>query len=535
VTVPDDKPASSAGRGVVYIAFAKLYFMVVGFVIQIRLPALLSRAAFGAFSLVSNIASLVNNVLVTGTINAVSKFAAQEPEKARQVQAAGLRMHLVLGLGIAAAFAALAPVVAWLFHDPSKTAPLMLAGLIVAGYSFYAVFIGTANGLHQFHKQAGLDMTFATLRAAGLLGMAAAGFGVVGVIGGWVVAAALILCVAIAWVGVPGRGAKTTGERFAVRPLVTYFGGLAVYLVLLNALMFVDTFLLKRLTDESYGARADELAAAATRLLPWARPATGYTPDPSALADVQVAYYVAVQNLARLSYQAIIAATFVVFPMMARSTFVDDRDASRRYVEVTTRYSLVFATLIAVVMAGSPTEVLGLVYAPDYAETGGPALAALALGNVAFSIFAIAGTILNAAGRTRPAIALAAVTLAIATIGNYIAIRATADSGHVLEVAATVTGVAMLLGAVMCGVVLKRSFGGFLPMLSLVRVVVAAAVAIAVDRALPLHGKLMTLVGAAVVAATFLVMLVATRELGKRDLQAIRAVRSKRAAQGDPT
>jgi stage V sporulation protein B len=530
--VPDDKPASSAGRGVVYIAFAKLYFMVVGFVIQIRLPALLSRAVFGAYSLVSSIASLVNNVLVTGTINAVSKFAAQEPDKARAVQAAGLRMHVVLGLGIAAVFVALAPLVAWLLHDASMTAPLMLAGLIVAGYSFYAVFIGTANGLRQFHKQAGLDMTFATLRAAGLLGMATAGFGVVGVIGGWVVAVALILCAAVVWVGLPRQPA---GQRFAVRPLVAYFGSIAVYLALLNALMFIDAILLKRLTAESYGAHADELAAAAARVIPWARPATGYAPDPSALADVQVAYYVAVQNLARLSYQAIIAATFVVFPMMARSTFVDDHEASKRYVEVTTRYSLVFATLIAVVMVGNPTEVLGLVYAADYADAGGPALAALALGNVAFSMFAIAGTILNAAGKTRPAIALAAVTLAIATIGNYIAITVSADSGHVLEVAATVTGVAMLIGAVACGVVLRRAFGGFLPVLSLVRVAIAAAVAIAVDRVLPLHGKLMTLVGAAVVAATFLVMLVATRELGKRDLQAIKAVRSKRAAQGDPT
>src|ERR1044071_3599772 len=69
--------ATGAGRGVLYIAFAKFYFMLAGLVIQIRLPAVLSRAAFGSFSLVSGIASVVNNVLVTGTIQAVSRFAAQ--------------------------------------------------------------------------------------------------------------------------------------------------------------------------------------------------------------------------------------------------------------------------------------------------------------------------------------------------------------------------------------------------------------------------------------------------------------------------
>jgi stage V sporulation protein B len=409
----------------------------------------------------------------------------------------------------------------------------MLAGLIIAGYSFYAVFVGTANGLHQFHKQAGLDMTFATLRAAGLLGMAAAGFGVVGVIGGWVAAVALILCAAIVWVGLPHQRGVPADERFPIKTLVRYFTGLALYLVLFNALMFIDTILLKRLTAESYTAHAADLAAAAARVVPWAQPATGYHADPAALADVQVAYYVAVQNLARLSYQAIIAATFVVFPLVSKSTFDGDKDTTRRYVEVTTRYSLIFAMAIGVVMAANPTDVLGLVYAPDYAEAGGPALVALALGNVAFALFAIAGTILNGAGQTRPAIALAPGTLALAAVGNYIAIPLAADGGHVLEVAATVTGSAMLVGAIASGFVLRRKFGGFLPVLSVVRVAIATAAALALGRVLPLHGKLMTLVEAVAVGATFLVILVATRELGARDLQAIKAVRQKRAAGGD--
>ena len=68
---------------------------------------------FGAYSLVNSIASLFNNVLVTGTQQAVSQFTAKEPGKARAVQHAGIRMHARLGLGIAVAFIAAAPVVAW--------------------------------------------------------------------------------------------------------------------------------------------------------------------------------------------------------------------------------------------------------------------------------------------------------------------------------------------------------------------------------------------------------------------------------------
>ena len=529
--------ATGAGRGVLYIAFAKFYFMLAGLVIQVRLPAVLSRAAFGSFSLVSNIASLVNNVLVTGTIQAVSRFAAQEPGKARRVQQAGLRMHVRLGLVIAVGFVAAAPLVAWLLHDMTKTAPLMLAGLIVGGYSFYAVFVGTANGLHQFHKQAGLDMTFATLRVAGLLGMAMAGFGVIGVIGGWVAAVGLILCAAVVWVGLPGPVARE--DRLPVRPMIEFFLGVALYLVLFNALMFIDSILIKRLTTEYYAARLGALDGALAGALPWAAAATRYRADPSVLADVQNGYYAAVQNLARLPYQAIIAATFVVFPLVSRSTFTEDRDTTRRYVQVTLRYSLIFAMALAVVMAANPGDVLGLVYAPDYAEIGAPALTALALGNVAFSIFAIAGTILNGAGKTLPAVVTAAFTLAVAAVGNYIAIPIAAEHGRALLAAALVTSGAMGIGALTSGWVLRRELGALLPVGSLIRVAIATVAAIAVGRerlaeraigaVLPLHGKLMTLIQAVVVGVAFLAVLVITRELGRRDLDAIRAVRRSRA------
>ena len=179
-------------------------------------------------------------MLVTGTIQAVSKFAAAG---AREGARASSRPASACTCGsassIALGFVAAAPLVSWLFARQSKTAPLMLAGLIVGGYAFYAVFIGTANGLHQFHKQAGLDITFATLRGAGLLGMAMAGLGVIGVIGGWVAAVGVILIAAT--VGRAARQDRRAGAELPVSPLIGFFVGVALYLALFNALMFVDT------------------------------------------------------------------------------------------------------------------------------------------------------------------------------------------------------------------------------------------------------------------------------------------------------
>jgi O-antigen/teichoic acid export membrane protein len=528
------KGATGAGRGVLYIAFAKFYFMFAGMVVQFRLPAILTRSAFGSYSILASVTSFVNNVLVTGTIQAVSRFSAHNPGRERAVQHAGLRMHVRLGLPVAVVFIAVAPLVShFLLLDDSKTAPLMLAGLIVGGNAFYAVFVGTANGLHQFHKQAGLDVTFATIRSIGLLGMAMAGLGVIGVIGGWAAAVGVILCASIVWVGMP-RLAHGGGEKLPVKPLLQYFASVALYLTLFNALMFADGILIKRFTTVYFQDHARELAASLENL-PWVTRVTGYAADPSVLADIQNAYYAAVQNIARLSYQAIIAVTFVVFPLVSRSTFSEDNATTKRYIAVTSRYSLIFAMMIAVVMAANPADVLGLIYARDYVEMGTSAVLPLAFGNVAFSVLAINGTILNSAGYTRAAIAIAATTLGLAVVANAIAIPMFVDDGLVLPAAATVTGAAMVFGAIASGAVLYKKLGAFLPLASLVRIAIATGVALVVGRFVPLHGKLMTLVEACVVGATFLVVLIATRELGKRDLEAIKAVRKKRATGGDVT
>ena len=527
---PAAPKATGAGRGVLYIAFAKLYFMVAGAVIEFRLPAVLARTVFGAYAVVSSVVSPINNVLVTGSIQAVSRFTAQRPETARAVEAAGLRMHLFIGLPVAVLFIALSPLWAWLLHDMSKIGPLMLAGCIVAGYAFYAVMVGTANGRREFNKQAGLDVTFATLRALGILGLATAGLGLYGAVGGWVAAVGIILAVSTVVVGLPGKIAAA--DRVPVKPMLRFFAGVAVYLILLNLIMFVDQLLLKRLATEWYREHGQTLADDLDRALPWARRAAGFALEPSALADVQVAYYRAVQNLARLSYQAILAATFVIFPLVSRSTFEADQETTRRYVRVTLRYSLMFATALAVVMAANPEPLLDIPYASDYAELGAPALTALALGNVAFSIFAIAGTILNGAGLTREAIISAAITLAVAAVGNAIVIPMCDPGAEVLLAAASTTAGAMVIGATVSGYFLWRKLGAFLPVASVVRVALAIGVALAVGRLIPFRTPLMTLVEAAIVGLAYLATLIITRELGKADLSAIAAVRAKRGQGG---
>ena len=503
-----DAEVQDAGRGVFMIAGAKIYFMVAGGFIVFSLPNVLDEATYGAYLIVAGVPSVVNNVMVTGTINAVARFTAQTRAAARAIQAAGFRMHLFVGLPVAVAFAAIvAPAMGWFLKDPSKIGPIAFASFIVAGYAFYATFVGTANGLRAFHKQAGLDVLFATLRAAGIVGMAALGFGVHGAIGGWVAAVAAILLVSAWWIGLPGRP-----ERRPVGPVVRYFFAIAVYLVLLNLLMFIDLFLLKRLTVDGFLAQGLSQQAAA------------------AAADTQVGYYGAAQQFARLSYQAIIAATFVIFPLISRATFDNERETTRRYIRATTRYSFMFASAFATVFVANPHAILDLPFRVEYADSGARALIALALGNVAFAIVAILGAILNGAGKTRHAAATAGITVVAAGIGNLVVIPRFPPGPDALFACAAVTASAMVLGMLVGGALTHRTLGAFIPWLTVARTIVAGAAAVALGAVIPLSSPIGTIAEAAVVGLAFLATLVITRELTGADVRAIRALGSAKTS-----
>jgi stage V sporulation protein B len=304
-------------------------------------------------------------------------------------------------------------------------------------------------------------------------------------------------------VGLPGRR-ESGAPREPLAPIMRYFLAVAVYLWLFNLVIVVDTWLLKALSTDWFAARG--------------------AAEPAVLADEQVGFYRAVQNLARLPYQAIIAVTFVIFPLISRTTFAEDREATRGYIHTTVRYSLIVAAAMALVFAANPEPMLDFVYPTLYAEVGASALVALALGTVAFAVFAIAGTILNGAGLTRHAFAIAGFTLALTAAGNWIVIPRFDPGPELLLACASATAISMLVGAGLGGFFLRRHLGAFLPLASLVRVCLAAAVALAVGRAIPFSSKLGTLVEAAIVGLSFLAALAVTRELTGADLRRVTSI-----------
>src|SRR5438874_1239703 len=113
------------------------------------------------------------------------------------------------------------------------------------------------TGAKLWFMVAGYVVQFALPRALGsaasygiwvlVLGAAVAFHSAIASVGGFVAASVLILTIAFLVVGLGGQ----TREPFPAHRLWAFFAGVAVYLLIINLLMFVDGLLLKRLVAES--------------------------------------------------------------------------------------------------------------------------------------------------------------------------------------------------------------------------------------------------------------------------------------------
>ena len=329
------------------------------------------------------------------------------------------------------------------------------------------MFVGSANGLRRFRTQASFDVGFSTTKTILLLGCAFA-----------LERQRRVRRLRRRGGAHPGRRVArdaAAGRRRAVSDAAhrrLHGGGASPTRSLLNLALNSDLLLLRHFALSAPGVDATAAAAVAGN-------------------------YEALRTFALLPYQTLLVVTFVIFPLVSRSTFAADREATRAYVTQTMRYALILAGLMGIVLAARPSALFGIIYKPEY-RAGAAALPILAAGQCCLALLSVACSILNAAGRTR-----ATLTLMVVTAGDRrrrasrSLVPRAAPGAPMLVAAATATAIATATGLVAALVVLRARLGGVPPLATVVRVALAMAAAVVAARLVPGHGKI---VGLAVMA-----------------------------------
>ncbi len=559
-----DDTVKKTGRGFLVITAAKVWFLITGAAVQLGLPIIFGSAEmFGVFKIVTEAISLINMVMITGTLQAVSKLVSEEPDRANGVINLALKMQLCLGVPLAGAYAIGAPWIAESFNDPELTSLIRLSSLIVLFYAFYAIFVGYLNGMKEFVRQASLDITFATLKTAGILGLVALGFGVVGAVAGFVVAAGIICVISGVWTFLIMR---SRAEEQAGTPAPATFKRLLGYLVLvmlytfaLNGVMRADLFVLK------------SVAADVPMHL------TGADAVFKVISDKFAGFYGAVLNVARIPYQGVIAVTFVIFPLISEATFRNDTEATANYIRTTFRYCMILIASVAILLALNSDSIIAGLYSTDY-QAASMALAYLSVSIIFFALLYVAATIIIGAGDPLAAVVIMGVSLAVSAVLNYLFVNgihaevmptldwapidvntggdaqqrvsaAMAVAQNRVELAgpyllegprymtraAMATTIAMVTGCIAAIGWIGVRYKAWPPVATLVRILIATAVLVGLDMVVPTpvewvaeYGKLMFLgivaCKMAVMGIVLLIVLAITREFGAEDIDRVKKV-----------
>lgn len=490
------------------MAVAKLYFLVIGLAQQVLLTRVLGTAGYGALSTALSIAAVAYNPIVTTSIQGVSRTVARTDELERPFAIRhAFAIHAKIALPIALVFGVLAGPIVQIVHAPHLVGPVRVLAAVLFFYGLYAPLIGVLNGQRRFVWQAGFDITFATLRTLLMVGGAflfarTMQSGVLGATTGFALAAAIIFSAALAIT----RTGKAGPATIPWREYLAFIGPVFLGQVLLNLLQQADLTVLR------YFAAS---AALAEQRAPES-------------ADVLVGAYRATQLFCFLPYQLLLSITFVLFPLLAKAHRDGNTADVKLFVMTGVRLAFIIAGVMVSVTSGISGPLLRLVFPGDVAEYATSAMQVLTLGFGAFAIFGILTTVLTSLKAERASAWITGIAFTLVSALGVALLSGQSYGAHLLMRTAIATSIGLVIATAIAGYFVRKLAHGVVQLSTVVRVLFASAITIAVARAFPPASKVHTVLFAFALASLNLLLLVLTRELTARDLAHVRSVFTRR-------
>ncbi len=372
-----DRPgnaAREAGRGFLWITAAKGYFLATATLSSLVFPRLFGDPVlFGRYRVVTGLLNVITMVVITATVQGVSRLCSEEGAWVRGVRASAFRVQAALfGPVFIVLLAGAGLLAGQVFGDAALADPIRAASFVVIAYAFYAVLVGTLNGTRRFASQAGLDITFSTLKTGLMIGAVVVTGSVTAAFVSFSVAAALVLLVAFV-VARPTGVVPDTGTVPPASRYLAYILPLGGYALLLNLLLQADILGLKVALGHGAAGAADRASAVA-------------------------GIYGAAKNVAMIPYQAVISLTLVVFPFVSGATSREDHEAADAMVRGAMRWCAVLSCVAVVVLVPAGRDLLAWMFGEPY-RTGGPWLLPLLAAVTALAFLFVANAVLASAGR----------------------------------------------------------------------------------------------------------------------------------------
>jgi len=407
------------------IPFAKIYFMITGYVFQVIIARMLTKSMIGMFNYVNSVISPINMIIVQGGVQTTSHFISiSDSSEIKEIKNKLLKLFFSISVVLFLILQLFANTISEIItKDVENSVYFRIALIIVMFYSVYAVLIGVFNGQKKFKNQALFDISYSTLKLVSVSIFLFLGFKLYGLLWGWVTATAIITVFAFIYtmnkekIGVTNINYKKIA-KFALPIIISQF----FFYILLN----IDTWMLGILSSKE---------------------------------DVLIngGNYLTITTLSRIPYQIVISITFIIFPFISKLSSLKDNKAIKSYIETSLRYSILIAAPFVILISAYPSIFLRIIYGKSFVENS-VYLSILVVGILFLALFMINITIITASGKPRISMFITISVLPLDILLNYFLITKYQLYGVVIA-----TSIAFFSAWVISSVYIYIKYKAFLP------------------------------------------------------------------------
>ena len=460
-------------KGTLYLMASQAAFLISGYAIHLSVGRELGPAAYGVFGLVIGLMTAVNVLVTTGIPTAVSKYVAEDERRFNSIIGKALKIQFVFSIALSVAYGLAAGTIASLLGDPSLTPYIVFTAVAMPFYAEFNTLLYAFNGLKQFGRQAIASVFSSAVKVATTVALIWLGFGIIGGIAGYILAA--VAGLVFAWLQLKKSKSKL---GFAYKKLVAFSIPVVAFSFLIMLLQSLDLFFVKALLK----------------------------------SDVQTGWYAAAGMISKLPFYLLTALAMTILPAVSENTSKMSGKA-KAHVKSSFKYLLLMLIPATVLLAATSQNALTLLYSHEFANASG-ALTLLAFGTAFLTIFSVLCAVINGMGKPRTAMALALASVIVASASSYAFIPA-----YGLQGAALAITLACMLSSIAAGIIVWKKTGPFLDFASIGKISAASlAMGFAAHQTASYAAGLLLIPHYALMGALYLAILLAFGEIGFGEL-----------------
>lgn len=369
-------------KGTLFLTSSLVIYSISGFIIHFGLSRMVSSEVYGTFGLILSILEIFQILLIKGIPDAASKYLSEGID-GKKIKKKTLILQLSFTIIISVFLFFAASSISKLLNDDGLTIYIRFLTILIPLRGINILYGYFFDGYRQFNKTAMMTILNSVPRIFFVFIFVYLGFGIFGVIGGYIASTAIGLIYGLIFFK-SRNGVKT----IEYSKIINFSYPIILFSIFFQLITLLDLLMLKSI----------------------------------GLNNNDVGYYTAARVISSGFVIISVALSKTLLPSISSSYSKSDKELTENYINYTLRYIFMLFVPVAFIISSKSQELLSLFFTPEYSNAGN-ALSILIFGWLFMQSFFILSSIINASGRSKIPAYITALIVLISFFGNYLLIK----------------------------------------------------------------------------------------------------------------